>query len=67
MRKGRREGREGRGESHPKARPSLGLAISMLDSRGQHELEDAEPSTPGAEGSSLIQGVGTLWQLRGKG
>lgn len=25
----------------------LGLAVSVLDSRGQRELEDAEPSTPG--------------------
>lgn len=25
----------------------IGLAISVLDSRGQHELKDAEPSTQG--------------------
>lgn len=44
----------------------MGLAISILDSRGQHELEDAELPTQ-AEGSSLIERGSTLWGLRGKG
>lgn len=49
--KGRRERSEGDG---------IGLAMSVLDGRGQRELEDAELNLqPKAEGSILIQGVGT--------
>lgn len=54
--KGRRE----RSEGCASEGDGIGLAMSVLDGRGQRELEDAELNLqPKAEGSSLIQGVGT--------
>jgi hypothetical protein len=53
---------QGGGPERPQvcaASQDLGIVISVLNSRGRHELEDAQGSSR-AEGSSLIQGVGTL-------